>query len=194
VRTSSLRLADANDTRLLLAGVAAVLTLVAYLAVAFADTHAFVAASLTGPTNPTKPTNKFAPFVPSNSHMALVPSGTGGLAIRVTPAAKVDYGALAPTLVSQPTPGLTYVFGLWLRGAHSGRVGIEIDEFRAGPGSPKLVDTTVPMTPRWRHFTFTRRVRGRWLGLGMFVFRPATRPSRRKWFDLRDVSVQTRRR
>jgi hypothetical protein len=169
------RHSHATDTRLLIAGVVASLALVGYLAVAFANTHA---SSGPGVGNP------FAPWVPHASKLARIPRQRG-LAVRVTPAAPGNYGALVPTLVSDPKSGRTYVVGLWLKGPRAGRIGVSIDEFAPGATSVYLVNTTVRAAPRWRHFTFRVPVAGSWLGLGMYVYGLEQR--RRTWFAVRDL-------
>jgi hypothetical protein len=190
VRTSQLPLPKTNDSRLFLAGIVAVLALVVYLAVAFANMHLH---PLAAPTATSK-TNPFAPFVRSNSKLVRLPHRKkGGLTLRVTPAGPGYFGALAPTLVSEPPSRFNFVLSLWLKGARPGKIGIELDEFRSSGPSPKLVDATVPATAKWRRFTFNRRVsRGSWLGLGLFVYRVTSTATPKKWFEVRDVSVQSR--
>lgn len=181
-----MRLPGSNDTRLLLAGVAAFVALVAYLAVAFANTHA--ASGSGGLVSP------FGPWTPSASKLTRVPRGRGGgFAVWVTPAKREgSYGALVPTLVLDP-PQRRFAVSLWLRGTRSGRIGVEVDEFSPGATSVYLVETTVPATARWRHFTFRGRVKGTWLGLGMYVYRQTSRDAR-TWFAVRDLTERLSRR
>jgi hypothetical protein len=181
------RLPASNDTRLLLAGAVAFLALVAYLGVAFANTHA------TSGIIPSR-ASPFGPWTPSASKLVRVRSGKKrGLAVRVSPIKRGGYGALVPTLVLNPPPGRRFVVGLWLRGARPGRIGVEVDEFRPGATSVYLVNTTVPATAKWHHFTFKGRVKGRWLGLGMYVYRQ-TGAARRTSFTVRDLTVALRSR
>ena len=178
-----LRLPASNDSRLLLAGVVAFLALVAYLAVAFATTHAKALA--TAPN--------LAPWTPYASKLVRLPRGKeGGFAIRVSPVKRGSYGVLVPTLVFQPRPGRRFVLGLWLKGARRGPIGVEVDEFRPGATSVYLVNTTVPATAKWHHFTFSGRVKGNWLGLGMYVYRQ-TNVTVGTWFAVRDLTVELRR-
>jgi hypothetical protein len=174
------RLPTSSDTRLLLAGVLASLALVAYLAVAFAKTHASSAAS-----------SPFAPWIPKY-HSVLTPASRqkgGGIEVRVTPGWEGAYGAVAPTLVSQPPPGSRVVVGLWLRGPGRTPIEVLVDEFSSGPD---IIDKTVPPTRRWHHYAFSARVKGRWLGLGMFVGRN-TNGIASTWFAVRDLTVKVRR-
>jgi hypothetical protein len=178
--------AQSRDTRLLVVGVVAFLALVVYLGVAFANTHASSGAlSSTG--------NPFGYWVAHNANLARVPhpKRQPGLTVRVSPAARGSYGVLVPTLVSDPTPGRTYAVGLWLRGARPGRIAVAIDEFQPNASSVYVVNTTVPATTRWRHFTFKGHVVGRWLGLGMYVSRQST-GSGRKWFEVRGLTAELR--
>lgn len=183
-----MRLPASHDSRLLLAGVVASLALVTYLAVAFATTHAS-----NGPVQ--SGLNKVAPFVPSSSKLTPISRGKGlGYTVRVTPTAPGkpgSYGALVPTLVPDPPSHRTCVIGLWVKGRSPGRVGVEVDEFSPGVTSVYVVQTTVPVTARWRHFTFRARVKGTWLGLGMYVYRP-TGVGRRTWFAVRGLTAVLR--
>ncbi len=170
------------DTRILVAGVVALLALIAYLVVAFVNTHAA-----------TVEASKVAPWTPYASKLVPVRRRHGeGFAIQVTPVsgeAKThgSYGALVQTLLLNPKPGRRYTVSLWLRGARPGRIGVEVNEFR-GPASVYPVNTTVPATRRWRHFTFSVRVKGDWLGLAMYVFRPSSIgvPT---WFAIRGLTL-----
>jgi hypothetical protein len=174
---------QSKDTRLLVAGVVAFLALVVYLGVAFANTHAS-SGTLSATGNP------FGYWVAHNANLTRVrphPKRVG-LTVKVSPAAAGSYGVLVPTLVSDPTPGHRFSVGLWLRGARPGRIAVTIDEFRPDAASVYLVNTSVPATTRWRHFTFRGRVQGRWLGLGMYVSRQAN-GGLKKWFEVRKLTV-----
>jgi hypothetical protein len=176
-----------KDTRLLVAGVVAFLALVVYLGVAFANTHASSGAlSATG--------NPFGYWVAHNANLTRVRHHPkrAGLTVKVSPAGKGSYGVLIPTLVSDPTPGYKFVVTLPVRGARPGRIAVTLDEFRPDAASVYLVNTTVPASTRWRRFTFKGRVKGRWLGLGMYVSRQST-GNGRKWFEVRDVTVSLNR-
>jgi hypothetical protein len=177
--------AQSTDTRLLVAGVVAFLALVVYLSVAFANTHA---SGGVGPNG----APYYGSWVPHDSKLVRLPQRRrGGLAFRVSPTAGGSYGALVPTLASDPPPGHKFVVGLSLRGARPGRIGVEIDEFSPGATSVYVVNTTVPATSKWRHFTFKGRVKGRWLGLGMYVYR--VRNGRKgKWFEVRGLTAALR--
>ncbi len=176
-----------SDTRLLLAGVAALVALMAYLGVAFAGTHASVASG---------PANRLAPWTPYHSTLVAVPlRKPRGFAVRVSPAtnglgAGPSYGAVVQTLVSNPVPGRRYAVGLWLRGIRPGLIGFEFNEFR-GTESVYPFQTTFPATTRWHHYTFRVRVKGDWLGLAIYVYRPST-AGRRTWFELRGLTVEAR--
>jgi hypothetical protein len=174
------RLPQSGDTRLLLAGIVAFLGLMAYLAVAYVNTHA---------TNGLVPseTNKVAPWTASESRLIPVRRRNGKYSAWVVPATKgPSYGAVAQTLVPDPPLG-RYVVGLWLKGARPGRIGVEVNEFSPGVARYPL-QTSVPATRRWRHFTFSVRVKQRWLGLAMYVYRQTGTP-RRTWFAIRDVTA-----
>jgi hypothetical protein len=181
VRTAS------KDTRLLIAGIVAFLALVVYLGVAFANTHASGAIGPNGAPY-------YGAWVPHDSKLVRLPHGRrGGLAFRVTPTTRGSYGALVPTLASDPPPGRKFVVGLWLRGARPGRIAVAIDEFSPGATSVYVINTTVPATSRWRHYTFRGRVKGRWLGLGMYVSR--VHDGRiGKWFEVRGLTAALRKR
>jgi hypothetical protein len=176
-----MRLPDSSDSRLLLAGVVAFVAFVVYLGVAFATTHASAAA---GPSLG----NPVAPWTPRASKLVKVPRRRGGgFAVRVIPTVRGSYGALAPTLIADP-PERRFVVSLWLRAAHPGPIFVSLDEFAPGVTSVYLVNTTVPATAKWRHFTFRGRVKGSWLGLGMYVSRQAGRLLRSS-FALRGPTV-----
>lgn len=186
MRTRTVRLPDSADSRLLLAGIVAVLALVAYLGVAFARTHVSAVASSTGPRiAPWVPhDSKFVRFARRKEHSFSVHFERAGKGRRGT------YGALVPTLVMNPKSGRRYSVGLWLKGSRPGRIGITLDEFSPGATSVYLVNTTVRATQEWRHFTFQAPVKGTWLGLGMYVYRIDRR--HRTWFAVRDLSVTYR--
>jgi hypothetical protein len=173
-----------NDTRLLLAGVVAVLVLVVYLAVAFANTHASVFGTASNLSS------KVAPWSPQASDFAAIPRGGGAFAVVVTPATKGAatgaYGAVAQTILPDPVPGGSYLVQLRLKGARPGRIAVELNEFR--PGVARYpVQTSVPATRKWHDFKFRLRVKGRWLGLAMYVYR--SDEQRPTWFALRGLEV-----
>ena len=166
----------------MLAGVVAVLALVAYLAVAFANTHASA-------NTDASPGNPFGNWTPHASKLVHIP-GQSGLAVRVIPVAPGNYGVLVATLVPYPKPRRTYIVGLGLKAARPGRIGVEVDEFAPGATSIYLVNQLVHATPRWHHFTFRARVKGNWLGLGMYVYGLNRR--RRTWFAVRYLTTSLR--
>lgn len=176
-----MRLPGSTDTRVLLAGVVVFLALMAYLAVAFVTTH--VAPVAAAPTNKTT-----APWSPAASKLAPIPLSGDGYAVRVLPLARRsagNYGALVQTIVPNPAPG-RYVVSLGLKGTTPGRIGFEINEFRPGVAQYPL-ETTVPATTTWHRFTFRVRVKGTWLGLALYIYRPNQRG--RTWFAIRDLKV-----
>ena len=175
-----------KDTRLLVAGIVAFLALVVYLGVAFANTHASNGLTVSA-------ASKVAPWTPYGSALIPIPlAEKGKYAVRVVPAGGAatlgSYGALVPTLIPLPAPGARFVVGLQLKDAHPGKIGIQIHEFRSGFASKYLVDTTVPVTARWRRFTFRGRVKGSWTGLSLYVYRLASQP-RKPRFMLRGLTV-----
>jgi len=175
------RLPRASDTRLLVAGIAASVALVAYLAIAFANTHASNASGLTNP---------FAPWVPkyhSTLAHALRRKG-GGVAVHVSRGWIGAYGAVVPTLVSQPRSGQEVVVGLSLRAPANTPIEVVVDEFPAG-SNPDIVLETVAATAKWRRYTFKGRVNGQFLGLGMFVG-STTNGHRHKWFVVRGLAAE----
>lgn len=174
-----------SDTRLFLVGVVAVLALVAYLAIAFARTH-----PTSGPALVVS--NKFAPWIPKyHATLARASRRTGGgIAVHVTRGWTGAYGAVVPTLVSQPPTGERVIVGLSLRAPSKTPVEVVVDEFPAGENSD-IVLKTVPATPRWRRYTFRARVNGQFLGLGMYVG-SNTSGHRHKWFVVRGLTVETR--
>lgn len=177
-----------SDTRLLIVGILVVLAFVAYLAVAFAKTH-----PLATTPGSLALTNKFAPWVPKyHSTLARWPRRKGGgVAVHVAPRWTGAYGAVVPTLISQPPPGQRVVVGLSLRAPRKTPIEVVVDEFPAD-AHPDIVLKTVPATARWRHYTFKARITGDWLGLGMFVGSD-TNGVKHKWFVVRDLTVDTRR-
>jgi hypothetical protein len=184
------RLPASNDTRLLVAGLASFVALLAYLAAAFANTHVLSGFATVNPES------EVAPWTPDASKLIPVSLGKrAGFAVRVTLASRSSpkggsYGAVVETLVPDPTPRRRYVVGLWLKGARPGRIGFELNEFR-GNVSRYPVETTVPATARWHHFTFSTRVKGAWLGLAVYVYR-ADDLRHRTWFAVRNVTASTR--
>jgi hypothetical protein len=170
----------------LLAGVAAVLALVAYLAVAFANTHA----SASTPSAAPSPPDPFAPWIPKyHSTLALGSRKEGGgIAVHVRHGWIGAYGAVVPTLVSHPPPGQRVVVGLSLRAPRKTPIEVVVDEFPAGR-SPDIILRTVSATARWHDYTFGARVKGRWLGLGMYVGSDAKGVLYR-WFAVRGLTVE----
>jgi len=179
-----------KDTRLLVAGIVAFLALVVYLGVAFANTHASNGLTVSA-------ASKVAPWTPWGSILVPIPRGKhGGYAVRVVAvkpeATKLgSYGGLVPTLVPQPTPGTRFVIGLGLRATRPGPVGIQIHEFRSGTPSRYLVQTTVPVTRKWRRFRFSGQVRGSWVGLSLYAYRLAN-AARKPSFVIRGLTVNLR--
>lgn len=171
--TRRVRLPASNDTRLLLVGIVAVVALFAYLGVAFANTRQSVDVA-----------SEVAPWTPSASKLAPVKNRFGRFDVYVTPSepnSTGNYGAVIQTLVPSPTAGGRYVIRIWLKGASPGKIGFELNEFR--PGVAKYpINTTVPATAAWHHYTFSTRVKGSWLGLAVYVYRPSHRGS---WFAMR---------
>jgi hypothetical protein len=192
------RLPGSSDTRVFLAGVAAFLALVAYVAVAYENTHA---TPVTAQSLAQRLAREIAPFVPNASKLVPVPSGTGrGFAVRVTPLAVGNYGALAQTLVYLPPPGRRFVLSLWLRGSRAGqisrsrpgRIAILVDEPGIGSKAARyVVKTTVPAKSSWHRFAFSRRVVGRRLSIALYVTRNIYRSAdlSRSWFEVRDLKV-----
>lgn len=181
-------LPTSKDTRLLAAGVTAFVALAAYLGVALANTHALAVPGAPGVTS------KVAPWTPSGSKLTPARRHSGGYDVLVTPVSPggkkaEDYGAIVQTLVPDPAAGRTYVVGLWLKGSPRGRLGFELNEFR--PGVAKYpVETTIRVTSRWRHFTFRTPVKGKWLGLAVYVYRANQR--RQTSFSVRGVTAAVR--
>lgn len=186
-----MRLPASTDTRLLVAAVAATVALVAYLGVAFADTHA-----TSGPVVSSQG-NEVAPWTPYGSQLIPVPRKKGGgFSVRVIPATRhpapgTSYGALVPTLVQSPTPGTRFVVGLRLKAAGRGKLGVQIHVFRSGLPSRYLVDTTVRATRQWHRFTFRGRITGTWLGLAVYVYRTANAGAQ-PGFAIEDLTLRTR--
>lgn len=183
-----MRLPSSSDTRLLVVGVTAFLALVVYLGVAFANTHASISPGGLGVAS------EVAPWSSSASKLTPVRRKKGGFDVWVTPdsrgsATGGNYGAIAQTLVPDPAPGHRYVVGLSLKASPPGRLGFELNEFRPGVAQYP-VNTTIRATSRWHHFTFSTRVKGTWLGLAVYVYRPNQR--RRTSFSVRGVTAAIR--
>ena len=174
--TRSVRLPASNDTLVLVAGVAALVGLLIYVGVAFANARV-----------PVDLAKEVAPWTPYRSTLTPVKHGKRSrFDVHVTPATKdTSYGALVQTLVPQPKLG-TYTVSLWLRGSRPGVIGVEVNEF--SPGVARYpVNTTVPATAKWHKYSYTVRIKTTWLGLAVFVSRPAS-PVRTR-FTIRDLSV-----
>jgi len=175
------RLPGESDTRLLLVGVAAFAALVVYLAVAFVNTHASVSIA-----------NKVAPWTPYGSKLTPIPlKRKGKYVVRVSPTDTGSYGALIPTLIPAPTPGIKYAIGLQLKGARAGRLGIQVHLFRGGLPSRYLTNTLVPITTKWHRLSFGGQIEGSWVGLSLYVYSPARRAVG-SWFAIRDLKVKLR--
>jgi len=177
------RFPQASDNRLLLAGVAASVALLIYLTVAFVNTHAS-----TGPA--ASSSDPFAPWVPKyHSTLSLAPRRKGGgIEVHVSRGWNGAYGAVVPTIASEPPSGRKLVVNMRLRGPGQTPIEVIVDEF---PGGPKIIDTTVSATRRWRHYTFSARVKGQWLGLGMYVGSTTNGRSNR-WFGVRGLAARVR--
>jgi hypothetical protein len=171
------RLPVSNDTLVFVAGVAALVGLLAYVGVAFANARV-----------PVDVAKEVAPWTAFGSRLVPLPLEKGrGYAVRVIPATRgASFGAVVQTFVPNPTPGRTYVVGLWLKGSSPGRIGVELNEFRPGV-SRYPVETTVPATRRWHHYMFSVRVHGTWLGLAVYIYRQ-TNGHKRTWFVLRGLT------
>jgi hypothetical protein len=201
------RLPGSTDTRVLVAGVAAFLALVAYVGVAYANTHA---TNVTTEQMAQKLAEELSPWTPNASNLVPVPSGkVGGTAVRVSPTALGTYEAYVPTLVYQPPPGRRFVVSLWLRGPRAGqtggngsnsgagRVAVNVTEQGlVGSGEAPLseVNTTVPLKTGWHRFTFRGKVEGRRLSLAIYLYRNIYRRTdlSRTWFDVRGLAVKLR--
>lgn len=185
--TSHPRPSRSNDTRLLVAGAAAFLALVAYLAVAFATTHN----SLAGPTVPTI-RSKVGPWTGHASSLARVRGGSkGGLTLRVTPVGAGLYGVEIKKLFIPRPLRHAFALSIRLRARRPSRVLVQINH---GSASPKgyLVNTAVVAGRKWRRFTFRGRLEGG-NGLGLF-FGQTTKRRAKRWFELRNLSVRAGRR
>jgi hypothetical protein len=171
------QLPTSKDTRLLIVGIAVVVALFAYLGVAFANTRQSVDVA-----------SEVAPWTPSASKLAPVKDPKmRAYDVYVTPSEPNsigNYGAVIQTLVPSPTAGGRYVVGIWLKGATPGKIGFELNEFRPGVAQYPI-NTTVPATATWHYYTFSTRVKGSWLGLAVYVYRPSHRGS---WFAMRGTS------
>lgn len=184
--TSSARLPASSDRRIMFVGIAAILALAVYLAVAFLNTH-------TTPL-PVTAVNKVAPWTPWGSNLTPIRRRKShDYVVRVTRApgatALGAYGALVPTLIPVPSPGTRFVVGLWLKEARPGRVGVQIQEFRSGRPSRYLVNKTVPVTRGWHHVDFRGRVKGSWTGVSLYLYRLLNVKSE-PWFALRNLTVR----
>jgi hypothetical protein len=181
-------LSDAKGTRLLFAGVVAFLALSAYLAVAFTKTHVHAFGSGTAVPSGA---SVVALWTVSDSKVVPLPVGRRGrFGVRVTPLAAAKgghYGAVIQTLVADPIPGRMYVVDLGLKGSHPGQIGVELNEFK-GEASQYPVQTTVPATATWHHYTLRARVKGSWLGLALYIYRADQRG--RTWFAVRGLTVK----
>lgn len=191
--TSRLRLARSNDTRVLIAGVAAFLALVAYLAVAFATARSSpaVVASV-GATR--GEAQMVGPWRARGSKLVRVLRATGGrLAVRVTPVTAGLYGVEIQQLVLTPALRRGFALSFWLRGRSPSRLLVQINTGALEPPIRYLVHTTAVARRRWHRFTYHGRLKGRGTRLGLFVGQ-TTHTVARRWFELRDLSVGPSRR
>lgn len=112
-----------------------------------------------------------------------------GAAVRVVPASMGVYAAQIPTVAVGLFPRERVRISLWLKAVSSPRLEILVDKFRAGRPNRYLISRTVSVGPAWRHLSMTRRVSGRWLGLGIEIVSPSV--SLDSSFALRGLTVAT---
>jgi len=186
-----IRLPRSSDARLLIAGVAAFLALVAYLGVAFATARSSPAATgATIQSNLARIQGKpqvVGPWTARTSHLARVPRRGGRRAIRVTPVTAGLYGIEIKQLVLPATLRRGFAFSFWLRGRVASRLLVQINGGSAAP-IRYLLHTGVAVSRRWRRFTYRGRLPRRWIGLGLFVGQ-TTHKATSRWFEIRDLSV-----
>ena len=175
-----------SGTWVLIAGVVASLALLAYLGVAFATTHATAVSADTL-------ASEVAPFVPYSSKLVPVPWGKrGGIAVRVSPIAVGNYGALVQTLVYQPPSNSKFVLSLWLRAARPGQVALFVDEPGLGGAKARyVVNTTLPVNQKWRRFAFRRQVVGNRLSIALAINQTIYRQREvsTSWFEVHDLKA-----
>lgn len=184
-----------SDTRLLIAGVAAFLALVAYLAVALATAHpsANLATNQSAGGATHSKAQVVGPWHGRASHLVRVPRTTGGgLAVRVTPLTRGLYGAEIQQLVLPPALRRGFALSVWLRGRGPSRLLVQVNTGGLAPPIRYLVKRTVVASRRWRRFTYHGRFQGRGTGIGLFVGQTTHTPAGR-WFEVRDVSVRASR-
>jgi hypothetical protein len=182
-------LARSNDTRVLIAGVAAFLALVAYLAVAFATARSSpaVAASVGAKAQ------MVGPWRARTSKLVRVPRTVGGgIGVRVTPLTRGLYGVEIQQLALTPALRRGFTLSFWLRGRGPSRLLVQINTGALEPPIRYLLNTTVVARRRWHRFSYHGRLEGR-TGLGLFVGQTTRRVAGR-WFELRDLSVRASRR
>lgn len=178
-----------NDSRLLVAGVAAFLALVAYLAVAFATTRNSPTAAVTVATV----RSKVGPWTARDSSLARDRGAAGaGLEVRVTPVGSGLYGVEIKELYLARALRRGFTFSVQLRARRPSRVLVQINHGSASPMG-YLVDTTVVAGRRWRRFTYRGRLEGGGNAIGPFFGQTVKRAAGR-WFEVRDLSVRARRR
>ncbi|MGH3053521.1 MAG: hypothetical protein ACRDL7_00910 [Gaiellaceae bacterium] len=178
---------ERHGTAILLAGSIAFVSLIVYLAFAFGSERA--GGSTPRPASvssePAQQPQHDAPggaagspaglWQPVGARLSSARLGRGlGLELRVAAASPPTtpwFGAQIPTIVVNPSPGRVSV-SLWLKAPRRTRIGVQVSAFRAGTPNRRLIQKSVGVAPAWRHVTFAGRVRGRWTGLGLFVYQP----------------------
>jgi hypothetical protein len=181
-----------NDTGLLLAGAAAFVALVAYLAVAFVlagSSPAVVAAQRTV----ANPAQMLGPWRARDARLARISRTRGRrLAVRVTPLKSGLYGAEVQQLAVTPAMSRGFTLSFRVRGRTPRRLLVQINTGALNPPIRYLAHTTVVAGRKWHRFTYHGRLRGL-TGLGLFVGQE-TSSSARRWFEIRDLSVRAARR
>jgi len=154
-------------TGLLAVGLVSAAALIGYIAYAFAVNHPHkVQATLQAQVFK----SGIATWRPINAKISRIHGGAKmGAAMQAVPASLVVYAVQIPTISVNPLPGERVRISLWLKAASSPRLEILVDKFRAGAPNRYLIARTVSVGHAWRHLSMTRRVRGRWLGLGIEI-------------------------
>lgn len=177
-----------NDTGLLVAGLAAFVALVAYLAVAFATaggSPAVIAAHSAA--------QMLGPWRARDAKLARISRTRGRrLAVRVTPLASGLYGAEVQQFTVTPAQGRGFTLSFRVRGRSRSRLLVQINTGALDPPIRYLAHTTVVAGRKWHRFTYHGRLGGR-TGLGLFVGQ-TTNSSARRWFEIRDLSLRAARR
>jgi hypothetical protein len=179
-----------NDTRLLVAGVAAFLALVAYLAVAFATTRN----SPTAAVNVATVRSKVGPWTGRASSLARVRgagASKGGLTLRVTPVGAGLYGVEIKKLFIPRPLRHAFAFSVQVRARRPSRILVQINH---GSASPRgyLVSRTVVVGRKWRRLTYRIGLGGGGNGIGPF-FGQTTQGDAKRWFEIRGLSVRASR-